>query len=339
MAKEKKSLMNRFIHIIEKGGNKLPHPFILFGILLVAVLILSFVFSQLGTSITYFSASKTAGAAGKEVTVKVVNLLSADNLRYLITKYPDIYVGYTPLKLTLIMMATTAFIDKTGFFETLMKKYLLKAPKSLITFAVAFMAVNANLMSDAGTYFSLAIGGVIFHAMGRNPLIGVILGYAGCSGGFTANLFLAGTDALLAGITENIVEQMGLSVPINPAINYFFMASATVFLAITLTLFTEKVVCKMVGDGEGVVDRSLLEQYQPTPEQEKGLRWSGYGFLFFLAVMALLTVPQTAILRNQAGGFLPKSPPVPGDYHDHRLFVRQHRAALRLGHRPDQEGP
>ena len=308
MAKEKKSLMNRFIHIIEKGGNKLPHPFILFGILLVAVLILSFVFSQLGTSITYFSASKTAGAAGKEVTVKVVNLLSADNLRYLITKYPDIYVGYTPLKLTLIMMATTAFIDKTGFFETLMKKYLLKAPKSLITFAVAFMAVNANLMSDAGTYFSLAIGGVIFHAMGRNPLIGVILGYAGCSGGFTANLFLAGTDALLAGFTENIVEQMGLSIPINPAINYFFMASATVFLAITLTLFTEKVVCKMVGDGEGVVDRSLLEQYQPTPEQEKGLRWSGYGFLFFLVVMALLTVPQTAILRNQAGGFLPKSP-------------------------------
>lgn len=47
MAKEKQSLMNRFIHIIEKGGNKLPHPFILFGILLVAVLILSFVFSQL----------------------------------------------------------------------------------------------------------------------------------------------------------------------------------------------------------------------------------------------------------------------------------------------------
>lgn len=280
MAKEKQSLMNRFIHIIEKGGNKLPHPFILFGILLVAVLILSFVFSQLGTSITYFSASKTAGAAGKEVTVKVVNLLSADNLRYLITKYPDIYVGYTPLKLTLIMMATTAFIDKTGFFETLMKKYLLKAPKSLITFAVAFMAVNANLMSDAGTYFSLAIGGVIFHAMGRNPLIGVILGYAGCSGGFTANLFLAGTDALLAGITENIVEQMGLSIPINPAINYFFMASATVFLAITLTLFTEKVVCKMVGDGEGVVDRSCWSSTSPPRNRKKACGGAGTVFCF-----------------------------------------------------------
>ncbi|MDD6570036.1 MAG: AbgT family transporter [Acidaminococcus sp.] len=308
MVKAKKSLMNRFIDIIEKGGNKLPHPFILFGVLVLVVMVLSFIFAQLGTSISYFSASKTPGMPGKEVTVKVVNLLSGDNLKYLITKYPDIYVGYTPMKLTLIMMAASAFIDKTGFFETLMKKYLLKAPKSLITFAVAFMAVNANLMSDAGTFFSLAMGGVIFHAMGRNPLIGVILGYAGCSGGFTANLFLAGTDALLAGITENIVEQMGLSIPINPAINYFFMAASTFFLAISLTLFTEKVVCKMVGDGEGVVDRSLLDQYKPTPEQEKGLRWAGYGFLVFLAVMASLTVMPNALLRNKAGGFLPKSP-------------------------------
>lgn len=39
-------------------------------------------------------------------------------------------LGKSLLKLTLIMMAASAFIDKTGFFETLMKKYLLKAPKS-----------------------------------------------------------------------------------------------------------------------------------------------------------------------------------------------------------------
>ncbi|WP_337464966.1 hypothetical protein [Acidaminococcus timonensis] len=51
-------------------------------------------------------------------------------------------LGKSLLKVTLIMMAASAFIDKTGFVETLMKKYLLKAPKSLITFAVAFMAAS-----------------------------------------------------------------------------------------------------------------------------------------------------------------------------------------------------
>ena len=100
-------------------------------------------------------------------------------------------LGKSLLKLTLIMMAASAFIDKTGFFETLMKKYLLKVPKSLITFAVAFMAAS------------------------------------------------------------------------------------TFFLALSLTLFTEKVVCKMVGDGEDVVDRTLLDQYKPTAEQEKGLVSAG----------------------------------------------------------------
>lgn len=189
-----------------------------------------------------------------------------------------------------------------------MKKYLLRAPRGLVTFAVVFVGVNSNLMSDAGTLFALTMGGIIFAALGRNPLIGVILGWASSSGGFTANLFLAGTDALLAGITEGVVKEMGVAVDINPAMNYFFMASATFFLSVTLTLFTEKVVCRMVGDGDGKVNMALLEEHKLTADQEKGLRWAFYGFLFFLAVMAALTVPSWAILRNAKGGFLPKSP-------------------------------
>ena len=258
----KKSWMNRFIDTIEYWGNKLPHPFILFGMLVVITLIGSWILSQAGCSITYMAASRTPGEPEKEVTIAVTNLLSGENLRYLITKYPDIFIGYPPMKLVLVMMAATAFIEKTGFFGTFMKKYLLRAPRGLVTFAVVFVGVNSNLMSDAGTLFALTMGGIIFAALGRNPLIGVILGWASSSGGFTANLFLAGTDALLAGITEGVVKEMGVAVDINPAMNYFFMASATFFLSVTLTLFTEKVVCRMVGDGDGKVNMALLEEHK-----------------------------------------------------------------------------
>lgn len=103
------------------------------------------------------------------------------------------------------------------------------------------------------------MGGVIFAALGRNPLIGVILGYASASGGFTANLFLAGTDALLAGITESIVNEMGLSVPINPAVNYFFMAAATFILSVTMTLFTEKLFVVWWAMGTGHLMRASLK--------------------------------------------------------------------------------
>lgn len=306
--KEKKSLINKFIDVIEKGGNKLPHPFILFGSLILITMVASYILNVMGVNITYLSAARKAGEEAKNVTVEVVNLLSKENLKYLITKLPDIFVSYAPLKLVLIMMVASAFIEKTGFFETFMKKYLLKAPKSMITFAIVFMGINANLMSDAGTIFAISIGGVIFSALGRNPLIGVIIGFVGASGGFTANLFLAGTDALLAGITENTIQSMGINVTVNPAINYFFMASATFFLAITVTLFTEKVVVKMIGDGSGEEQLDILEKHKLSSDQEKGLRWALYGFIFFVVVMLLLTVPEGAFFRNEKGTFLPKSP-------------------------------
>lgn len=306
--KTKKSFINSFIDIIERGGNKLPHPFILFGSLIIITMISSYFLSHLGVNVSYMSAAKNAGEKAKEVNIGIVNLLSADNLKYLVVKFPDIFVSYAPLKLVLIMMVATAFIEKTGFFETLMKKYLLKAPKSIITFVIVFMSINANLMSGAGTIFALSIGGVIFAALGRNPLIGVIIGFVGASGGFTANLFLAGTDALLAGITENTVQSMGIDTTINPAANYFFMASATLFLSITVTLFTEKVIVKMLGDGNGQENLEMLEKHKLTKEQEKGLKYAMYGFIVFIIVLLLLTVPQGAFLRNEKGMFLPKSP-------------------------------
>ncbi|MDP0488396.1 MAG: AbgT family transporter [Fusobacterium sp. JB019] len=305
---KKKSFMGKFIDLIEKGGNKLPHPFILFTWLILITMVASFLLSKMGFEVTYFGVSKKLGEASKETTIKVVNLLSRENLQYLVREIPTIFVSYAPLKLVMIMMVASAFIEKTGFFETFMKKYLLKAPKSLITFALVFIAINANLMSDAGTIFAISIGGVVFVALGRNPLIGIILGYVGASGGFTANLFLAGTDALLAGITENAVRSMGLDVAINPVVNYFFMASATFIMAITVTLFTEKVIVPMVGDGDGVIDNELLSKHKLTLEQEKGLKYALYGFIFFIVVMLMLTVPQGAFFRNSSGNFLPKSP-------------------------------
>ncbi|MDO5726257.1 MAG: AbgT family transporter [Tissierellia bacterium] len=304
----KKSPMDKFIDAIERGGNKLPHPFILFLSLILITMIASFILSSMGMEVTYLSAAKEVGEKAEEVTVSVVNLLSEENIKYLFMKFPDIFVSYAPLKLVLIMMVASAFIEKTGFFESLMKKYLLKAPKSIITFAVVFIAINANLMSDAGTIFAITMGGIIFAALGRNPMIGVIIGFVGASGGFTANLFLAGTDALLAGITENAVQAMGIDVTVNPAINYFFMASATFILAITVTLFTEKFVVKMLGDGDGERNLEMLEQHKLSDDQEKGLKYAFFGFLAFLILMLVLTVPKNAFFRNEDGAFLPKSP-------------------------------
>lgn len=71
--KQKEGLFMRFIRGVEVVGNKLPHPFYLFSILIVVAIVLSVVFA--GTSVTYQSAS-SSGAGEEMVTVTVKNLIN-----------------------------------------------------------------------------------------------------------------------------------------------------------------------------------------------------------------------------------------------------------------------
>lgn len=305
--KKNNSIM-KFIKVVERVGNKLPHPFILFGYFILITLVVSYILSKVGFEASYLVEGK-AGEGAKTVLVQVVNLLTFSEMREALINLPDIYVTFPALKIVLIMMMAIGFLESTGFFNALMRRYLLNAPKSLITAALVFVGVNASVMSDAGTILSLTIGGVLFASLGRNPKLGIILGFAACSGGFTANIFVAGTDALLAGITEQAMEGMGVDMSISPLCNYYFMAASTVFLTISLTFVTEKFIVKLMPD-EKVInnDANLLEEYKLKPEEHRGLRYSFYGLLIFIAVMLVLCLPQGAFFRNEAGEFLPKSP-------------------------------
>ena len=53
----KKSRVDRILDSIERAGNALPHPFILFMILSGIILVLSLVMSRAGVSVTALSAT------------------------------------------------------------------------------------------------------------------------------------------------------------------------------------------------------------------------------------------------------------------------------------------
>ncbi len=67
---------NGILKSIERVGNALPHPAIIFVILSAVVIVVSYLVSKAGTSVTYYDAR-----AGAEATVTASNLLSADGLR------------------------------------------------------------------------------------------------------------------------------------------------------------------------------------------------------------------------------------------------------------------
>ncbi len=87
-AKKQKSFMTSFLNRIERVGNKLPDPFILFISLAGIVILLSWI-------ISWFDVTFTQPGDGQEVAIK--SLVSEEGLEYILTSMLDNFVGFAPL--------------------------------------------------------------------------------------------------------------------------------------------------------------------------------------------------------------------------------------------------
>lgn len=63
------------------------------------------------------------------------------------------------------------------------------------------------------------IAAMIFAALGRNPIAGLVAGYATVTGAFSANLIVSMLDPLLSGFTQAGANLIDPSYVANPAIN------------------------------------------------------------------------------------------------------------------------
>lgn len=302
---KRKKFSITFIQGIEKIGNKLPHPFWIFVILTLIILFSSFIVAKLGVTVTYITAK--AGEAPQEISVSVVNLLSFPEMREYIQNFSRNYVTFPSLGPVMIMLMGVGLIEQTGFISTVIKKVITSAHPYIATGVLAFVGVNSNIASDAGLLIAPTIGAAVFKAMGRNPWIGIITGYAAASGGISANLFISNLDVNLAGITESTARSMNISGGINPLMNWYFMATATFVIAISVAFLAEKYLVKIIGD----TPLKNLEKggsIVTTDEERKGLKMAGLAFILFTFIILILTLPENAFFRNSSGKFLPASP-------------------------------
>ena len=220
-------------------------------------------------------------------------------------------MNFAPLGLILTMMMGIGLVEQTGMISALMRKTILGAPRALVTAVIAIVGINANLASDAGIIFTPVIAAAVFKALGRNPWVGIAAGYAAASGGFTANIFVAGTDALLAGITRSAVEGVpGIpaNVPVHPLINWYFMIAATFILTFLTVYVTERYTVRMLGDDEGGRDEEALRAHTVTPAENRGLFCALLALVAYVALIVWLTYPQGSLFRAPDGSLLPRSP-------------------------------
>lgn len=294
--KKKKGLFNRFLDLIERYGNKLPDPIMLFVYITVAILIASAVFGLMGTTATH---------PGTGETIKVVNLLNGAGLVRILTEMITNFTSFPPLGLVLVVMLGVGLAESTGLITAFMKASILKAPKKIILPVIVLVAICGNAAADAAMVVLPPIVAMIFIALGRHPLAGMAAAYASCAGGFGANLILSMSDPLVYGFTESAAHMIDPAYTGNPMINYYFLVASALLLVPVATFVTNKIVEPRLGKYEGEAEgvEAVI-----TPGEKKGLLWAGVSLLVAGGAFAILALPENAILRNPEDGGLIISP-------------------------------
>ena len=304
----------RFIASVERIGNLLPHPFFLFIILIIFILFLSYILNALGVSIGHPGLAESVNRGGAE-TIKVVNLFQKRMLQSIMANFVKTFAYFTPVGFVLVMILGVGLAEQAGLFSAVIRQLVQMTPAPLITFVISIASICANIASDAGIVIAPAIGAAVFLASGRHPIAGVCVGYVSAYGGYSANIFVAGTDVMLAGITQSAIGYFNIDAPVHPLMNWYVMMGSTVILALVVTAVTEGIIVPYLGPYKPAEDLKSVTtdiELKLTADEKKGLVGTGLTSLVFLGVLLALIIPHNGFFRNEQGGLLPSSPLISG---------------------------
>jgi aminobenzoyl-glutamate transport protein len=278
---------NRLMKTIERVGNALPHPAALFGIFALITLL----FSAIGYWLNWSGVNPA-----NEESIQVINLISKEGLHKILLGMVDNYTGFAPLGIVMVALLGIGIAESSGLIRAAINALLLKAPRNSITFMVVLTGILSNVASDLGYILIIPLSGVIFHSLGRHPIAGMSAAFAGVSGGFSANLFIGTIDPLLAGLSTEAARIIDPDYYVMPTANYYFMAVSTFVIAIAGTWVTKVFVEPQLGKYTGNVEKEEIKSL--TKPETKGLRWAGFTFLFFMALMVWGLIPDHGFLRG-----------------------------------------
>ncbi len=280
---------------IERVGNKLPHPVTLFALFAGFVVVFSWLFSTLGVSVEHPTQE------GEILEVK--NLLSADGIKYMFTSMVGNFTGFAPLGTVLVTMLGIGIAERSGLISAALRALVMSVPNQLITAALVFGGIMSSMAADAGYVVLTPLGAVLFAGLGRHPLAGLAAAFAGVSAGFSANLLLTSLDPLLGSLTQQAAATYDpvYAETINFAMNYYFMIVSVFVLTIIGTLVTEKIVEPRLGTYKG----GITEKVEGiTAVEKRGLLGALVAFIFTIAALALLIVPEWGPLRGEDGAII-----------------------------------
>jgi aminobenzoyl-glutamate transport protein len=334
---EKRGFVQRMLDGIERVGNKVPHPAIIFLGLIGLVIVLSAILAAFDVSVTYDVVEpppeivEEQEVGGSDVpepvpelddymeedlevvqeTTSIRSLLGADGIRFIFSSFVNNFASFSVVAVIFVAMIGVGVAEEAGLMAALIRKLVKVSPPKTLAFIIVFVGGLSSIATDAGYLILIPLGAAAFLSVGRHPLAGLAAAYAGVSAAFAVNVLITPLDGLLTEVTNEAIAIADPNRSIDLTANLWFAIASTLFTTIVITIVVQKVTERSLGAYEG--DAVAVDESDAPAGEPRGLRLSLYGVLGTLAVVVLLTAFPDAPLRNpETGAIFNNSPLMDG---------------------------
>ncbi len=271
--------VDRFLNTIETVCNKLPPPAILFVVLFIIVAIIGAIMTSTGFSLINPATNKA---------VVSQNLFSKEGVTWLLSNLVKNFTGFAPLGLVITMTMAIGFCEEAGLLEAMLRGSMRNVPPNVVPYLVAFLGTCGNIASDTAMIVIPPLAALAYIGVGKHPVVGMMVGYAGAQAGFTANLLVAGTDSLLQGLTNQALDaflgKAGLFA-VDVTCNWYFMFVSTFLCAVVIGWVSIHLIEPRFGKYEGEEAKEAIVAL--TPNEKTAMHRSAIAVLLYIAVVVV----------------------------------------------------
>ncbi|MHA6618746.1 AbgT family transporter [Pseudonocardia sp. DLS-67] len=293
----------RAMAVVERVGNALPHPFWLFWALSAILAVVSAGLAAAGVSVV-------SPSDGETVTVQ--SLLSGDGLAMAVSTMIDNFATFPPMATIVVVIMGVAVAERSGFLAAVMRVGVSRVPASLVVFAVAFAGTVSHVASAAAYIILVPLGGLAFRAVGRSPILGIVVAYTAIASGYDASPVPTPNDAIFAGITTAAAQIIDPDAYVSPISNWFFNIASSLVLALVITIVTRLVLSKRPDlDPDPDAPADDIDQLQLSARERSAVRLAGLALVVALIALVAVVAPASSPLRG-AGGSIVDSPLLEG---------------------------
>ena len=306
--------MKRMLDLVEKVGNKVPHPAMIFLFLMAVVIVLSHILYLFGTSVTQQVVDPVTDMI-QTSTVTARSLLTTEGIRFIYTSVIPNFMGFTAVGLIIVAMIGVGVAEASGLIKALIRKLVAVSPSWAIAYILVFVGILSSVAADAGYLVLIPLAGVAFLSVGRHPLAGLAAGFAAVAAAFTVNMLIKPLDAVLTEFTNDAIHLVNPSLSIDLTANVWFSFASVIVLTVVITFVTQRIVEPRLGKYE----RAATDQTGKSDDAEadaaalgdepRGLKFAAFGLAGVLVLLGLLTIAPGAALRNpETGALIGNSP-------------------------------